>query len=389
MTRTTWAPLEGSAQAVALEVLVNGPLSRTALASRLGLSQASLTRLTKPLLESGLLVEAEPSASEARLGRPTQPLDVIPEASHFAGVKLTEETAFGVVTTLRAGVVAERTMPLPGHDPAGVVAAVAELVAALGAEAADRGGLQGVGVSLGGNTREATVVTRAPFLGWRDVPLAELVASATGLPTVIENDVTALTEAEHWFGAGREHATFGLLTIGAGVGFGLVADRRLVTSPEAGLGLVGHHPLDPGGPRCLVGHRGCASAMLTVGGISGAVSAAVGRWVGYDEALDLAAAGDAVARAVVDDSGRALGIMVAAAANFTTAPAVVIGGEGVRLADVAAAAFAQGLASGRDPDASEVEVIVRPGDFHQWARGAAVVAIQAFVSGRPAAGRRG
>ena len=72
---TNWLPLSPAERSVAIEVLVHGPLSRTELARRLGLSQGSLTRLTKPLLESGLLAEAPEAAgpSQARQGRPSQP----------------------------------------------------------------------------------------------------------------------------------------------------------------------------------------------------------------------------------------------------------------------------------------------------------------------------
>ncbi|WP_240674941.1 ROK family protein [Cellulomonas endophytica] len=213
------------------------------------------------------------------------------------------------------------------------------------------------------------------------MPLRDALAARTGLPVVVHNDLVARTEAERWFGAGREHDTFALVTIGAGVGMGLVVHGRLVTSPDSGLGLVGHHPLDAAGPRCSEGHRGCASALLSLWGVQGQVSAAVGRWVGYDEALDLAAAGAPGATEAVRDAGRALGLLVATVANLTLARTVVLGGEGVRLAEVAADAVAAGLAEHRDPDAAPVPLVVRGHDRTEWARGGAVTAIQALVTG--------
>ncbi|MFS0704585.1 ROK family protein [Cellulomonas sp. 179-A 9B4 NHS] len=380
MTPGPWIPLSGAAHRIALEVLLDGPLSRAELARRVDLSAGSLTRLTKPLLDDGLLVEVDTPAPGTRLGRPSQPLDVVPDAHHFVGVKLTGDTAHGVLTTLRAEVVAGAERALSDHRPAAVADAVASVVAEL--VASSPAGVTAVGVTLGGHVTRSADVVRAPFLDWRDVPLADMVRARTDLPVVVANDVTALTEATHWFGEGRGAGTFALLTIGAGVGFGLVANDRLVTSDDASLGLIGHHPLDPAGPPCFLGHRGCAAAMLTIGSVTAQVSVAHGRTVGYDEALDLATAGDAAASRVVTDSGRALGRLVAAAANFTTAQRVVLGGEGVRLAGVARDVMLEALRADRDPSAAMPQIALQSPGFVEWARGAAVIAIQTFVLGR-------
>ncbi|GIG27795.1 ROK family transcriptional regulator [Cellulomonas marina] len=378
---TDWAPLDGSTQAVALEVLLHGPLGRAELSRRTGLSQASLSRLTRPLVDAGLLVEVEPADVPAGRGRPAQPLDVAASAHAFVGVNLTGDDAVAVLTDLRATVLAHRRVPLADHAPDAVLEVVAGLVRELAAEAPGAAPLEGVGVSLGGQTTPDGTVRRAPFLGWRDVPAGPALRSALDRAVTVDNDLVARTEAEHWFGAGREHPHFALLTVGAGVGLGLVVHDRLVQGPDAGLGLVGHHRLALDGPRCSDGHRGCASAFVTQHGVQGAVAAAVGRWVDYDEALDLAVAGHPGARRAVDDAGRALGRLVAAVANVAGTPTVVLGGEGVRLASVASEALASGLAEDRDPEATPVGLVVRPEDRTQWPRGAAVRAIQAFVTG--------
>lgn len=375
-----WTPLAGPSHAIALEVLLHGPLSRATLARRLDLSPGSLSRLTKPLLERGLLVELdETRAPENGIGRPERPLDVVASSHHFVGIKLTGTEAHGVTTTLRAEITAAETVPLPDADPGAVVDVVSDLVRRL---ASNVPVVTAVGVSIGGHAQDHKVVSAAPFLGWRDVPLAEKVGAATGLPTVVENDLIALTEAESWFGAGTGLDQFAVVTVGAGVGFGLVVRGHQVTSSDFGLGLVGHVPLDPTGGVCFYGHRGCAAAMLTMESVSSGVSVALGRRIGYDEALDLAADGDPAARRVVDDSGRALGRLLALVANFTMPQRIVLSGEGNRLAVVAREAMEDALQNDRDPRAQPVDIELRPGDFTQWARGAAVIAIQTYVLGR-------
>ncbi|TDO57403.1 putative NBD/HSP70 family sugar kinase [Kribbella sp. VKM Ac-2571] len=376
-----WRPLAGPSRQVALEILLDGPLSRAELSRRVGLSPGSLTRLTKPMVESGLLVEVEGGPTDARVGRPSQPLDLDANAHHFVGIKLTADSAIGVLTTLRADVLASVERPITDPTPSAVSDLVVQLIDELTVQVPGGTAITGVGVSLGGRVADRTEVRWAPYLNWVDVPFGQLLAAHTSVPIVIANDLTSLVEATHWFGAGRNAHRFVLLTIGAGVGYGLVVHNRVVDSPDVTLGLVGHHPLLPDGPRCDRGHRGCALSLLTVRAVTSQVGAAIGREVGYDEALDLAAKGDPAAREIVGRAGRALGQLIAASANFTMPELVVLGGEGVRLAEVAHDELLAGLHADRHPSAAEVPMVLQPADFSEWARGAAVVAIQTFVLG--------
>ncbi|MGC0327975.1 putative NBD/HSP70 family sugar kinase [Streptomyces sp. SAI-170] len=372
------APLTGATRAVALEVLLRGPVSRSEMARRLDLSAGSLTRLTKPLVDDGLLVEVDTGLDQGvRTGRRTRPLDINPSAHHFVGAKVTGDDVHAVLTTLRAEVVASARRPLTGRDPESVMDAVRELTDELTA-----GGppLSRVGVSLGGRVAQHTTVTEAPFLGWtEDVPLGALLTDALGLPVTVDNDLLALTRAEHWFGVARGHDRFAVLTIGAGIGYGLVMHDTVVDSPDAGIGLLGHCPLDPLGPLCPSGHRGCATAMLTTTSLCAAVSVGLRRSVTYDECLDLAAAGDPVAAQAVTAAGRALGRLVAAIANFTLVRKIVLAGEGVRLAEVARTAVDEAMRADRAPTAAPLELDVQHSDFTHWARGAAATAIQAHI----------
>ncbi|HEY4269739.1 MAG TPA: ROK family transcriptional regulator [Galbitalea sp.] len=377
ITTQPWTPDTGASRSVALEVLINGPLSRSDIARKLDLSPGSLTRLSTPLIESGLLVEVE-EKTDGRAGRPSRPLDIVPESQHFIGMKLTADDVLGVLTDLRAGVIVSHSVKLTSRKPEDVIAVLADVVRKLSASAPS---VTAIGVGMGALIDDHSVVRTAPFLEWQVVPLGSMLEAATGIPTVIENDVVAFTESEHWFGAGRGLDRFAVLTLGAGIGYGVVIHDDIVVDEDSGIGLVGHWPLDPFGPLCPAGHRGCARSVLTMSAISSAVSAARGRTVGYDEALDLAASGEPAARRVVDDAGRGLGRMIAAVANLTAPELVVLGGEGVRLAEVAAAAIEDGIAADRDARAKKIPLVATSGDNTEWCRGAAVIAIQRFVLG--------
>lgn len=372
-----WAPSNGATRSVALEVLLNGPISRSAIARKLDLSAGSLTRLSAPLIEIGLLVEVEERA-DGRAGRPSRPLDIVPESQHFIGIKLTGNDVVAVLTDLRANVIIEHSAPLTSRLPEDVIAELANTVRLLAASAPS---VTAIGVGIGALVVSHAVVQSAPFLEWSDVPLGPMLESATGIPTVIENDVVAFTEAEHWFGAGRGLDRFAVLTLGAGIGYAVVIHNALVVDDDSGIGLVGHWPLDPFGHLCPAGHRGCARSVLTMPAISAAVSLTLDRAVGYEEALDLAQRGEPAARRVVDDAGRGLGRMIAAIANLTAPEMLILGGEGVRLTEVAASAIQEGIAADRDPRARRIALVTTSGGNTEWCRGAAVIAIQRFVLG--------
>ena len=375
-----WPPLSPGERSVAIEVLVHGPLSRAELARRLDLSAGSLTRLTKPLLESGLLVEVPDAGSpaEVRQGRPSQPLDVVAESRAFLGFKITADMVYGVVTTLRSEVVARLDRPLATHDPAQVADVVAELAAEL---TAAHPAVAGIGIGVGGRVDNRAVVADSVFLDWYDVPLAALVEERTGLRVVVENDVNALVEAESWFGAGRGLDRFAVLTIGAGLGYGLVSGGRRIPSSEDGLGIGRRWIVNPNGPLTPDGERGSAISLLTIPSIRYQIRAATGHDLTYEGILTRAVTDDPMAARVIDEAARALGTLVAQIANFAMPEKILLAGEGVGLVEAAGGAVEESILANRHPLADPVNLETKVSDFHDWARGAAVLAIQVLVLG--------
>lgn len=374
---TPWDRRTETEQTIALEVLLHGPLARSALARRLGLSPASLTRLAGPLVDGGLLEETSDNGLGPS-GRPTRPLQVVATAGHFLGVRLTPTAAHAVITNLRAEILSSAQAPIGDTSPDGVVTTIADLVDRLRTE-------QGVvpnrvGVSVGGLVEAHERIRSSPFFGWHEpVDLATLVRKATGIPTVVDNDVMALTRAQSWFGYGRGLDRFAVITIGVGIGLGVVIHGELVESPDAGLGLAQHFPLDATGPLCPLGHQGCAQAMLSDEAVATRTSVALRRTITYDEALDLAAQGQPAAKIVVDQAARALGRLIAAVANLTTCYRILITGEGARLAEAAGEAMQQQVAADRDPAAAPLHLQTPHLTADDWAQGPAVLAIQTLV----------
>ncbi|CAN5545408.1 ROK family transcriptional regulator [soil metagenome] len=370
-----WGPLAPSTRRVALEVLRHGPLARTVLARRLGLSTASLTRITKPLVLGGILKEVTDVSTGAG-GRPLQPLDLDPGRQHFVGVKLTGDQAHGVLTDLRATISATAECEISTLEPPAVADALEHLVRHL---TGPDMGVAAVGIGLGGVVQDFSHVRRAPFLGWRDVDIGRMLANRLHRPVAVANDLSALMEAERWFGDGRDVSQFAVLTIGASVGGGLVIHDRLVTGADAGVGLLGHFPIDPLGPLCPEGHRGCAHSLMSIEAVQSQASLALGRHLSYEDVLDLADAGDRVAVSIVGIAASAFGTLIAAVANIALPERIIITGEGIRLADVGWDRLLASVQASRNPEASALDIRLIPDDPMLWARGAASVAIQRMV----------
>lgn len=205
-----------------------------------------------------------------------------------------------------------------------------------------------------------------------------MLQRAAGVPTTLENDVVALAEGEYLIGVARGISNFCLITIGAGVGYGLVMHDRVVKSSDSGLGLGGHIPLDPSGPYCPDGHRGCARAMLSTESLCAQAQIAMGREVTYDELLRLADRDPA--RAIVESAAIALGHLIALSANLSMHHTVVLSGEGIGLWTVAEPIVRRAARSQRDPEAAPLNIIVDAQTFDVWARGAAAIAIERAVT---------
>lgn len=363
--------LPAAAEAVAIEILVHGARSRAQLAKKMGLSPATLTRLAKPLVESGVLVESHAMRTPGR-GRSSLPLDVVADAHRFIGVKLTTESIYAVVTDLRAEVLDSETLAEPSLDVPDVVSAVVGVVARLESRAGQA--VRAVGVTVGGQVDKGETVADSPFLQWHEVPFRTLLAREVSAPLFLANDVVGLSKAQQWFGEGRMHADFALLTVGAGVGYGLVIDHQVVPTF---VGPISHLPIDPHGPLCPWGHRGCMTAYVTSGAMTAAVAQGRAQPVSYEQVLELADDGDPLATRVVREAAYALGRAAAAITSLTGVERIILSGEGIQLAEIGREALHSARVEYAAGHFGVLEPVVQPMDFTEWARGAAVVAIQA------------
>ncbi len=181
----------------------------------------------------------------------------------------------------------------------------------------------GVGIGSPGTIDLAAgVVTFSPNLpGWHDVPLRRMVEEELGVSCALENDANAAALGEAWQGAGREAGSLVLLTLGTGIGGGIVLDGHVWHGSKGVAGEIGHMCIDPDGPECGCGNRGCleayASATAMVRRLREAIDAGAQTSLA-DRTEQLTArdihraavAGDETARQNIAQTGRYLGVGV-------------------------------------------------------------------------------
>lgn len=362
-------------------VLTRGPLSRRDTARITGLSAASVTKLVKPMLQHGYLVERYREAGVP--GRPQIPLQVDPTRHYAIGIKLMEGEIAGVIADLHAEVQSSHRLRYDDLTPAGVVEAVAAMAETLLERSpAARDKLLGIGIALGGHIDGAAgIVVHAPFLGWRDVPLQQMVADRVGVPVVLENDVNALAVAEQWFGPGHAFQSFAVVTVGVGVGSALVIDGKLWRGARGVAGELGHMIVDPDGPQCHCGKQGCLEAVVGDEALVAAMSArSHARYTKISQVVAAGHAGDAHARAVFADAGTGLGRAISVLLNLLNPPLVILSGEGIAASDL----FMDSLRAEVERDsfstaATDCTLLVRPLPDETWARGAAATMLRQGV----------
>ncbi|HWZ59799.1 MAG TPA: ROK family protein [Gemmatimonadaceae bacterium] len=224
-----------------------------------------------------------------------------------------------------------------------IVAAAEEVIAAtIDETGCTRGDFLGVGIGAPGPLdRERGVVVVAPNLGWHDFPLRDRIVDRLGLPATLDNDANCATLGEWWCGAARGGRNVVGLTIGTGIGGGLILDGALYHGSSDVAGEIGHATIDSTGRRCKCGNYGCLEAYASGPAIAerarealaGDEQSILPRMVNGDlmaitaqTVYDAAKQGDETAREVVRDTARFLGTGVANLVNIFNPDVVVLAG---------------------------------------------------------------
>jgi len=334
--------LGGFNQTVVLDTIRRTPagVSRVEIAEQTGLSAQTVSNVSRRLLDAGVIREA--GIRNLGVGKPRTILQLDPSGHYAIGVHIDPAVITYVLLNIEGHVLAHTTNRTPSAaDPGAVIAEMRDSVEAIIVSAGiDRERVLGVGIASPGPIDvDRGIVLDPPLLSnWHGVALRDELERATGLFVLLEKDVTAAAVGELWKSTGVGHDDFLFFYYGTGVGVGLVLGREVVRGPTRNAGDAGHIVVDPSGPLCRCGRRGCLGDAISPGTIvesairSGVIempgetldTAAIDS--GFSQVAALGRAGDPAAVVLLDDVARYMAEAIVTIVNLLDLNRVVFGG---------------------------------------------------------------
>ncbi len=316
--------------AIVRELHLRGPLSRSELVARTGLTRTAIRALIGELVGGGRFVE-ERGAPIGAPGRPSPLVRPRDGGAVVLALAIAVDSLEVALVALGGSPIARARMARPrGHLSLDmIVEDLRSLVARLPVEE-HRAGLVGIGVAMAGLVRRSDgSVSSAPNLGWRDAPLGSRLVEALGLdlPVHVANEADVAAVAELRRGAARGADDLLRIWGEVGVGGGIIVDGQTLTGAAGYAGEVGHMPVNPAGATCGCGSVGCWETEIG----ERALLRLAGRSVdGGSEAVDAvladAASGEPSALVALAHVGRWVGIGLSGLVNILNPRVIVLGG---------------------------------------------------------------
>jgi predicted NBD/HSP70 family sugar kinase len=361
------------------------PVSRADLARLMGTRRGAISLIVNDLIDEGVVYEG--AKGEIARGRKPQFLYIDSRNRSVVAVDVRATRTFVMVTDLLTEPMVGVSSFTTPHDPERLVRMLAGRIRRLVDEHKDLGRCEGIGLVVPGMLDASGArIAFAPRLGWRDVPLRDLVANATGLPVHIENSGRACAMAQIW-GVRREagrSSDFVFISVSDGLGVGFVVDGEIVRGRHNIAGEFGHTPIDVDGPPCACGANGCWEAYVSN---LATVSRYFGRKVSsrrpvpadiasftVDDLVARARGGDGNAMKALEETARYLGLGLASVVNAVDPARIFISGEIIAAWDLLEPAVRQALATrALAPAALSIEITAVPSPDHPRLRGAAAL----------------
>jgi len=307
------------------------PMSRADLARRSGLQRSTVSAIIDQLIDEGWVTEG--AISRVPRGRRPRFLHLNAERAGIIGVDLRPVTSTVGLAGLDARFVSQTVFATP-REPDLFIEELAQAIGRL-RNGHPRIVCEGIGISLPGRVDGSGRLIFAPNLGWRDVELKVQIEAAIGLPVALDNAANACALSEVWFGQHPDHLKHLVaVAVSEGIGVGLLLNGQLVHGAHAMSGEFGHVGIDPDGPLCACGLRGCweryasnTAAIRYFVEAAEADASPVHAPPRFDDILRLADDGDTRATRALERMGGFLGIGLAALANGLAPEVIVVVGD--------------------------------------------------------------
>ncbi len=318
-----------------------GPIARSQIARQLNISMPTVMRVVDELLKEDLVRWS--GDSQVSGGRPRELLAFNGEGYSVIGLDLGGEQLYGTLADLNGRVLAEASLPR-GSLAQDNLEQVYTLIQHLLDQPPSSGQpLRGIGVGAPALTlSDQGLVTWAPSLGWRDLPLRDLLIERFGVPVVVENDVNLAALGEYGFGAARGTDSAACLSVGTGVGLGIILERKIYRGFHQSAGEIGYLP-----PflSCLGERYEGFGALETLASARGIEQRAIQRRLELglagasgrlrtEQVFQAARQGQAWACQVVSETADYLAFAAAAISLLIDPQVIVLGGDLARQADL-------------------------------------------------------
>ena len=361
-------------------IRLEGTISRAQIARGTGLSAATVSGLAAELIGEGLIFEQEEGNSSG--GRRPVLLSLNPSGGYVVGIKLMEDHLIAALTNLEANVVDSCNVAFNDIEPGEVIQTIADGVTHLLAKnKIPVSKLFGVGVGLAGIIDQDTDILRlSPIFGWQGLPFGKMIKEKLQVPVFIDNDVNTVTLTEKWFGMARDIDHFLTVTVGRGVGLGIVTNGRLYRG-RGGAGEFGHVVVDPEGSLCSCGKRGCLETYIADPSLLKKALADPDLQKDIhtiDDLRTLARAGNPKAKSIFSIAGEMLGRGIANLINIFDPQMIILSGEGVVARDLFVESMFEAIQS-HTMSGMGSDTIVHIDELEDlaWARGAAGLVLRA------------
>ncbi|GAK87732.1 Mlc transcriptional repressor [Vibrio ponticus] len=314
-----------------------GPISRIDLSKESELAPASITKITRELIEAHLVHETTVQEATSR-GRPAVGLQVNNEGWQFLSMRLGRGYLTIALHELGGDVLIDTKIDIHEIDQEDVLARLLHEIEEFFQTYSDQlDRVTSIAITLPGLVNsEQGIVLQMPHYNVENLALGPEIYKATGLPVFIANDTRAWALAEKLFGHSQENNNSVLISIHHGLGAGIILDGRVLQGRHGNIGELGHIQIDPNGKLCHCGNRGCLETVASSQAIRSEVQERIAKGeestlaaiddVSVEDICEAAVNGDPLAVDVIEKLGAYLGAAAALVINLFNPEKVLIGG---------------------------------------------------------------
>jgi len=327
-------------------ILKYEPISRTKIAELTELSLSTVSNIVASLIEKGLVQETGEDKSKG--GRKPIMLELNPRIGLAIGIKIGLDGIVAALVNLKGTVLYQisRSIP-PKKDKKNVIKSVVEVIRNLVKEARiDFGHVIGCGIGVSGLVDSSCgALIYSAILGWKNIQFKKLLEKEFNIPVFVDKDVNALALGERRYGAARGINNFVCITIGTGIGAGIILNGEIYHGNSGGAGELGHTIIDKNGPLCYCGKHGCLETFSSESFIIKEAKKALIKGgktliknllnnndldnLSVSTIIEAAYKGDTIAKNIFEQAGKNLGIGISNFINIVDPEMILMEGRGM------------------------------------------------------------